>query len=316
MSPTIINDERPVAADFLLYGWRVQSELPVPEGLAWNDSERPVDINIRLGKVPDALDEPIQVTPFLQIAGNGDCRLEIATAGRYLIRQGREVIVQPAPTATSAEINLFLFGSVLGLLCHQRGLFPLHASCVRIGDGAVAFCGSSGAGKSTLAASLVQRGHLLVSDDVTAIDTASVRGPLVLPGVPRMRLWLDSLEALAVPSGQLERDRIELQKYAVPVTKIGGFLRNPLPLKAIFMLRSTNMPDLDGALPIQPMETIAQLTEHIYRRRHAFALGRQQELFHETVRIKASVPIKCLARQLDLGQLDAVATMVEELVGT
>jgi hypothetical protein len=254
------------------------------------------------------------VTPFLQVADNGDCRLEIAAAGRYLVRQGREVIVQPALGATSAEVHVFLLGTVFGLLCHQRGLFPLHASCVRIGGGAVAFCGSSGTGKSTLAASLVQRGHSLVADDVTAIDIGASSGPMVLPSMPRMRLWRDSLEALAVPHETLQRDRIELEKYALPVRGIGQFLAEPLPLRAIFLLRSENAPGLNGAARMPAMESVALLTGQIYRRRHAEAMGRKAELFQGVARIANTVPVRRLTRQLDLAQLDEVAAMVEELV--
>lgn len=302
------------ATDFRLCGWRVRSELLLPEDLAWVGPEQPVDIDIRLGKVPDALIDAVQVTPFLQVADNGDCRLEVSAAGRYLVRQGREVIVQPAPGATPAEIHVFLLGTVFGLLCHQRGLFPLHASCVRIGDGAVAFCGPSGAGKSTLAASLVQRGHELVSDDVTAIDIGASRGPLVLPAMPRMRLWRDSLEALAVSHEALTRDRIELEKYALPVRNIGGFLAEPLPLRATFLLRSENAPGLDGVSLMPAMEAVALLTRQIYRRRHAEAMGRKSELFQGAARVASSVPVRRLTRQLDLGRLDEVAAMVEELV--
>lgn len=303
------------ATDFRLCGWRVRSELSLPEDLAWGDPEQPVDIDIRLGKVPDALIDAVQVTPFLQVAGNGDCRLEVSAAGRYLVRQGREVIVQPASGATPAEIHVFLLGTVFGLLCHQRGLFPLHASCVRIGDGAVAFCGPSGAGKSTLAASLVQRGHALVSDDVTAIDTALAHGPQVLPAMPRMRLWRDALEALAVPREALTRDRIELEKYALPASGIGQFLAEPLPLRGIFLLQSENAPGLDGAVRMPAMESVALLTGQIYRRRHAEAMGRKSELFRGAARIANAVPVRRLTRQLDLGRLDQVAAMVEELVG-
>ncbi len=303
------------SSDFRLCGWRVRSELSLPEDLAWvGHPERPVDIDIRLGKVPDALIDAVQVTPFLQVAGNGDCRLEVSAAGRYLVRQGREVIVQPAPGATSAEVHVFLLGTVFGLLCHQRGLFPLHASCVRIGDGAVAFCGTSGAGKSTLAASLVRRGHALVSDDVTAIDTAAVRGPLVLPAMPRMRLWRDALEAFAVSHEVLTRDRIELEKYALPASGIGQFLAEPLPLRAIFLLRSEKAPGLDCAFRMPAMEAVALLTGQVYRRRHAEAMGRRSELFHGAARIASSVPVRRLTRQLDMGRLDEVAAMVEELV--
>lgn len=301
--------------DYLLYGWRVRSELPLPQAWAGGEDESPVDIVIRLGEVPDKLIDTVHSTPFLQISRDGECRLEVAAAGTYQVRQGREVIVQPAPGATMAEISVFLLGSVVGLLCHQRGLFPLHASCVRIGDGAVAFCGPSGAGKSTLAASLVRRGHSLLCDDITIIDSLASIGSRVRPAMPRMRLWRDSLEALQVPPGSLQRDRIELEKYVLPATNIGGFSTEPLPLRAIFMLQSAKSPQLEGAFQMKSMEAVARLGEQVYRRRQSYVLGRRAALFHEATRIADAVPVMYLARRLDFGLLDETAERVEELAG-
>lgn len=301
--------------DYLLYGWRVRSELPLSQASAWVDANRPVDVVIRLGEVPDELADAVHLTPFLQIAGNGDCRLEITAVGRYLVRGGGEVVVQPALGATMAEISVFLLGSVIGLLCHQRGLFPLHASCVRIGDGAVAFCGPSGAGKSTMAASLVRRGHSLLCDDITVVDPFAFGGPQVHPAMPRMRLWRDSLEALDVPSDLLQRDRVELEKYVLPANEIGGFLGDPLPLKAIFMLQSANSSQLEGTFRMRPMEAVAALGEEVYRRRQAYALGRKAELFRGVTKVADTVPIFRLARQLDFGLMDVTAARVEERAG-
>lgn len=309
-------NRKSVVADYLLYGWRVRSELPLPNGLTWNGLDLPVDVDIRLGKVPDKLAAPVLSTPFLQIAENGDCRLEVAAAGRYLVRQGREVIVQPAKDATPAEIWVFLLGSVIGMLCHQRGFFPLHASCVRIGNGAVAFCGASGSGKSTIAASLVKRGHPLLCDDITIVDPFAAGGPSVRPGIPRMRLWRDSLEALDVSLDQLQRDRIELEKYAVPSSEMGDFLTEAVPLRGVFLLRAAASPEMEGTAAMPTMETVIQLTEQVYRRRQAVAMGRKAALFQAAARIAAMVPVRSLDRQLDLGQLDRTAAMVEGLTGS
>lgn len=301
--------------DYLLYGWRVRSELSLPQAALWEGEDRPVDVEIRLGEVSDKLADPIHTTPFIQIAGNGDCRLEIAAAGRYLVRGGREVVVQPAPDATIAEISVFLLGSVIGLLCHQRGLFPLHASCVRIDEGAVAFCGPSGAGKSTMAAALLRRGHSLLCDDITIVDPYASGGPLVYPAMPRMRLWRDSLEALDIAPDRLQRDRVELEKYVLPANETGVFLGKPQPLKAVFMLQSANSPQLERTFRMQPMEAVAALGSEIYRRRQAYALGRKKELFRDATKIAGIVPVLRLARQLDFALMDVTTARVEDLVG-
>ena len=45
-------------------------------------------------------------------------------------------------------------GLGISILLHQRGYVTLHASCVNLGSGAVAFLGDSTAGKSFIAAAL------------------------------------------------------------------------------------------------------------------------------------------------------------------
>lgn len=301
--------------DYLLCGWRVRSEIALPDEIAWRGDDRPIDVVIRIGEVPAALPDAVQATPFLQIARDGACRLEIAAAGRYLVGGSREVVVQPAAGATPAELRLFLLGTVLGMLCHQRGLFPLHASCVRIGNGAVAFCGASGAGKSTLAAALTRRGHALLADDVSVIDTAPASGPIVWPALPRMRLWRDSLDALEVDAEALERDRIQIEKFVLPSAAIGRFESEPVPVKAIFLLESIKVPDLVGVHGIPPMESVKHLTDQVYRHRQALAMGRRAALFADAGRIVAATPVRRLARLWDLAQLDEVVATVENLVG-
>lgn len=315
MNPLQFADRTQAMGDYLLHGWRVRSELPLPHCLSWEGPDRPVDINVRLGEVPDEVADPIHWTPFLQIAGNGDCRLQVASVGRYLVCHGSEVIVQPASGATPAEIGVFLLGSVIGLLCHQRGLFPLHASCVRIGEGAVAFCGASGAGKSTLAASLALRGHPLLCDDITIVDSTVPGSPLVFPATPRIRLWRDSLAALDVSGVSLQQDRVQLEKYVVGATEIGRFSVEPVPLKAIFLLRTVKSPALEGTSVLPPMEAVAQLSEEIYRRRQGAVLGRKTELFHGAARVAGKVPVLRLAKQCDFAALGRTVAMVERVVG-
>jgi hypothetical protein len=74
----------------------------------------------------------------LQVAGR-DAMLTVPNIGRYLVRDGREIIVDPAPDAPDRDVRLFLLGSTLGILCHQRGLLPIHANAIVVGGGAVAF---------------------------------------------------------------------------------------------------------------------------------------------------------------------------------
>jgi hypothetical protein len=76
----------------------------------------------------------------------------------------------PPPAATAWRWQRFLLGRILPWAALIAGREVLHASAVRIGDGAIAFVGPSGAGKTTLAARLLLRGAGLLTDDVLAVD--------------------------------------------------------------------------------------------------------------------------------------------------
>ncbi|MFY9695329.1 MAG: hypothetical protein WA776_09005 [Xanthobacteraceae bacterium] len=174
--------------DSFLCGWRVRSELHLPELAPWSGDDRTPDVVIRCGEVPDRLDDLVEDSPFLQIDRHGTCLLRLDNVAAYLVTGPGEVIVAPRPGVGEAEIRVFLLSSVFGYLCHLRALFPLHASCVAINGKAAAFCGPSGAGKSTTAVQLALRGHRLLADDVCVIDAHAAGGPRVLPAFPRLKL--------------------------------------------------------------------------------------------------------------------------------
>src|SRR5262249_29493195 len=95
-------------------------------------------------------------------ANREEVLLDFPETGRFLVRNGNEILIAPAPSSDS-EIGVYLLGTAFGVLCHQRGIPPLHASAIDVADGCVAFVGGTGAGKSTLVAALAARGHQVIA---------------------------------------------------------------------------------------------------------------------------------------------------------
>ncbi|AVM73185.1 hypothetical protein [Magnetospirillum gryphiswaldense] len=252
-----------VFTDRLLCGWRVRSDLPLPDLLSWNGDDRDPDLHIRFANVPETLADAVPAGPLLQIAKDGTCRFALPRVAAYLVRQGREILVQPAPGATDTAVRTFLFGTVFGLLAHQRGLVPLHASSVRIGDTAVAFTGRSGTGKSTLAAAFLHHGYEVLADDVTVVDVTRPGCPMVLPAFPRLKLWQDALAALEIDTARLEAVRPELQKFALPIEQ--GFHSAPLPLAAVYHLETVLDPRHAALERLRGLKAVMALQGHVYR---------------------------------------------------
>jgi len=305
--------ESEAAGDLYLCGWRLRSALPLPELAPWTGDDRQPDLTIRTGSIPARLDGARDVSPLLQVTPEKQARLSIDGVATYWLRNAGEVIIAPQMADDSPDIRTFLFGTILGLLCHSRGLFPLHASSVRIGDRAIAISGMSGAGKSTLAAALTRRGHALISDDVCAIDPAAPGGPVVLPAFPRVKLWDDSLAAIGIESAGLTANRLGQRKFYFRFNEAGSFQATPAPLKAIYLLASSNAP-LAGRSEIEtlaPTLRIIGLHAQIYRKRTAAIWGLEPELFKALGRIAGPVDVYRLTRTAHLDDLAAMVGRIE-----
>jgi hypothetical protein len=297
--------------DYVLCGWRVRSAVPLPEAMPWRGDDRPPDVTIRFGSAPD-LRDMVGSAGGVRVGPDGTCRLEIEDVGCLLVVGGREVVVESCGQLDTPEARAWLLGPVLGILCHQRGLFPLHAACIRIGDGAMALSGHNRAGKSTLAAALVQRGHRLIADDVCVIDPAAPDGPLVLPSFPRLKLWQDALNALDISVDGMLRPSSGRGKYHF--CQPGSFEPLPVALRGIYVLERPTVAGQQDIRPESGAGGVTLLSKEIYRRPIGFHVGRKVALLADALRIAAAVPIFRLPVQPDLSQLDAVAARVERHV--
>ncbi|MGD4112561.1 hypothetical protein QT596_22680, partial [Xanthomonas citri pv. citri] len=114
------------ASDLFLCGWRVRSDLVLPELAPWDGDDREPDLAIRIGAVPPRLDDAQDVSPLLQVTSQRQARLSIDGVASYWLRSSHEIVVDPQMAVDSPDIRTFLFGTVLGLLVHRRRLVPLH----------------------------------------------------------------------------------------------------------------------------------------------------------------------------------------------
>lgn len=214
-------------------GLHVDSSVEIPE---WSGFEGMVpseeaDVRIRLANGSQGWDEPAADAPIILADEVCFCIPGVAS---YRVREGCEIRVARARSASWRKVRLYLLGSAWGALCYQRGLLVVHASAVRVGDCAVAFCARPGGGKSTLAAWLTTKGYDLISDDLTRIEVPPQGSVLIYPSARRLKLWQDTLDALVWSSPGLEKDHHRYNKFHLSVD--GNGARYPLPLRAIYVL--------------------------------------------------------------------------------
>jgi hypothetical protein len=268
-------------------GLRLHSQIELPLAEAEDNIEDAV--HITHGEVPAALDDPQAVYPLFQ-ARPGALLLDVPEAARYLVEQGSRITVQPYPGAGADDVITFLMGSAMAAVSHQRGLLPLHASAVQVGDGCVAFAGASGAGKSTIAAFIAGHGYPLVADDQSVVWNEGGR-LVVWPGPGRVKLWKDGLEQLQPGANGLKRVRGRLDKFHVSLAR--GAAAAPLPLRRLYLMVDGAQVDISPRTGFAAIEAVRQ---SVYRRHFLQPLGCEQSSFRLCAALASSARIAVLTR--------------------
>ena len=288
-----------------LFGLHVHSEMALPELLRGESGNRP-DVTIRLGTLPPIEGERID---GFAVTSAGSL-LNVIEAGRYLIRNGNEIIVEPRADGSERHLRLYLLGSAFGVLLHQRNLLPLHANSIEIEGRAVAFLGHSGAGKSTMAAWFHDRGSEVLADDVCVVTLDGPR-PMAQPGIPRLRMWRDALEASGRSAETHELSFDDAEKYNVP-TRRNGSVR-PLELGAIYLLKTV---DGEARHPfiesLRGVEALDALVANTYRGAYVQMLGGTAAHLAACLTLVKTIPIFVVQRVWGRDHIDVQLQQVEE----
>lgn len=248
---------------------------------------------------------------------DGALVLTVPEVGRYRVEGGRTILIDPAPGASDRNMRVFLLGSAMGALLHQRGLLPLHANAVAFGGRAVAFLGRSGAGKSTLADWFAARGHAVLCDDVCAVGFDERGAPLAFPGVPRLRLWEDALARSGRSAADYERSFDGHEKYDVPLAAARP--AEPLPLAACYLLGGA--PGDEGGPPeagierLQAGDAVEALVANTYRGGFVHKLGFAERHLRSCLAVARSVPVYRAVRRWGEQQFESEAESLALHVG-
>jgi hypothetical protein len=290
---------------YRLAGLAVASEIVLPELLSGGAGEP--DVSIRVSSELPAVVGLEEVEPGWWV-GPAATLFEIEDVGRFLVRDGRHILVEPKPGCDPASLRLFLLGSAFGAIFHQRGLLPLHAGGVVLGEGCYAFGGDSGVGKSTLGAFLRRRGYRSLADDVLVVELGE-DGPRVLPGYPQTKLWADTAHALGLDvTGRAPVD-VCRDKYYVEIDREESFCDQPRPFRRFYVLANG-----DGAPAITRLghaEALAALTRNTYRAFMLKPMGQWPRHFESCAALVRQIGVYRFARPRDLGRMEHMIDVLE-----
>ncbi len=253
------------------FGQLIRSDIEIPEYRPY--SEGTPDITISLDDEPRMIRNVIERTKP-QICGghmtDDGVLLHFEDVGDFLIRNGNEITISPLPDTSMNVVRLFLAGSAMGVLFHQRGQYIFHGAAVLTPEGASVFVGESGAGKSTLAAHLAHAGLPVLSDDTLPLFEQD-DGYVVWPGAEVFKMCKDALDGLGTGTEGLPFVGERYGKY---------FLGNPASapdapakINEVFILKHGAAFDIS---PIDGLDAIAALNAHTYRREIIPLLGQEK----------------------------------------
>lgn len=243
-----------------IYNLCIASELNFPDLI---EIEGEADVNIRFGKVNDVIS--IEQESSKTVVGG------FPEIGDFLIRDGKEIIIEPIPGVDDSQLRTVILSGVLCVLLRQRGLLVLHASCININNKGVAFMGGSGWGKSTLVTAFHTQGYDVLTDDVLPIKIEKNQA-IVFPSYPQFKLCPDAATSLGQDTQNLLPVSKNSSKVAYNFQK--GFQQNPIPLQQIYVLDKGSEHKITS---LKPQETFVELVRHT----RAIKSATEQQFFAE-----------------------------------
>lgn len=290
---------------FTAFGLRITSELPIasiPLTAVWDAP----DLQIVRAELA-----PYEIPRNCCVCGPAEHRFAHDNVGSFRITNGNLVEVDPDPACSESHLGVYLMGSCMGAILHQRGFMPIHGSCVTDGSRSILITGDSGAGKSTLAAEFLSRGWKLLTDDVSAVY--NVEGtPMVRSSYPSQKLWQDALDRYERPESDIHSLYFNenREKFGVDVSRY--FQEGTAPLSMVIRLLPADAPC--SISPITDFAKVDQLMRNTYRSFMIAPRDRQRH-FQRCVTLSTKIPMALVIRENGKQCADELYTMITDFLG-
>lgn len=209
-------------------------------------------------------------------------------------------------------VEIQLLGTMLSYWLERQGIPAIHASVVNVNGNGVGFLSSNKGGKTSIAASLMQRGHSLVTDDIMAIN----HGDQIYcrPGYPTMRMWPEVAEHFLGHFEDLPLVHPELSKRRVFVgsDSFGSFYNKKVPLKCLYIPeRVENLKSNEIKIEsLSQSEALIELVKHSFIANLVDSIGLQPKRLEIFANIVRKIPVRRIIYPNGFNNLEKVCNVI------
>jgi hypothetical protein len=227
--------------------------------------------------------------------------------GEFLVSENGSLVSCAQHLGASTEsFQVYLLGQALSFALVKNGFEPIHATCMVIDGEAVAFLGNSGFGKSSLAASFLQAGDRLLTDDLLLVRQGA-DGLQAYPGPPRIKLMPRMAHRFL--GERVGGSAMNRQTRKLVIALDGDRVCSaPVPLRAFYALVDPRNAIQKPSVHIKQLsskEAFVTLLSHTFN----YVIldeARLQRQFAETARLTHITPLYELSYPRRVGYLPAV----------
>lgn len=294
--------------DCRLSGLTVRSEIAIPFAAQQILSADQPDVHIHL---VDDLGVPEQIISQgrTYLAGPSDFQFHPHGTLGFRITPDR-ILVRCSAETPEMEVLTFLLGSAWGVLCHLRGLLPLHCSAVATGDHLFAFAGKTTAGKSTLAAALALRGLDHASDDVVVLGLRD-EGIMAHSVSKGIKLTPKQVQEFGLRHGPaVGADTGDAKVYVADMPKGTD---GPFSRMSLYVLAENDQISIN---PVTGPEKLAAVYTNIFRRTWMGTLRPMSDIFQDAARLAQQIPVFTFARPRDMARFsEGIDVLSDHILG-
>lgn len=296
----------PIERHYQAYGFNLRTTVSLDRFLIPGVEPADLEYVVSYGRQPPALDRSELIGESVNVDSFGSPKLTVwcradqywfhySGVGVYEIKPD-SIFCYPDRDVLPEDLTNMLMGDIFSIWLELKGLPVLHASSVVVDGRAIGLLSHSGHGKSTLAATLVQVGCPLLTDDLLALKFRG-NGIWGHPGYPRMRLWQDEALHFLGHSRDLERVHPDSTKRWVNVDAagFGQFCNIPQRLACLYLLTRRGAEESQDKVEISKVplrDAVIELVRYSFDPFIVEGIGLQKKRMDLLTRLVREVPVR------------------------